>query len=182
MDKGFTNASLRVICKNSRVTTGALYKRYKSKDELFEAVVKETTDAINDIFNAPFELPKFEEDNKGKNLTWFNEAKLLDSVMEFIYDNYDGFRLLVCCSEGSRYQDFVHIFVDKSIELMYQYTTLEGVSIEQNINVTKRELHLMLTTYWNAIFEPVVHEFEREDAIRYSKTLGMFFDWNCILR
>ena len=33
---GFTQASLRKIASRAEVTTGALYTRYKNKDELFE--------------------------------------------------------------------------------------------------------------------------------------------------
>ena len=39
---GFLNASLKNICDNAGITTGALYKRYKGKHELFCAVVEPT--------------------------------------------------------------------------------------------------------------------------------------------
>ena len=38
---GFTQASLRKIASRAEVTTGALYTRYKNKDELFEYLVSE---------------------------------------------------------------------------------------------------------------------------------------------
>ena len=42
LQKGFLDASLQVICKNAGVTTGALYKRFKGKEELFCALVEST--------------------------------------------------------------------------------------------------------------------------------------------
>ena len=39
---GFEKASLKTICEGAGVTTGALYKRYKGKEELFCAVVEQT--------------------------------------------------------------------------------------------------------------------------------------------
>ena len=36
---GFEKASLKTICEGAGVTTGALYKRYKGKEDLFSAVV-----------------------------------------------------------------------------------------------------------------------------------------------
>lgn len=39
LDKGFQMASLRNIVKNAGVTTGAFYGYYKSKEELFDALV-----------------------------------------------------------------------------------------------------------------------------------------------
>ena len=42
LKKGFEKASLAKICKAAGVTTGALYKRYKGKEELFCALVSDT--------------------------------------------------------------------------------------------------------------------------------------------
>ena len=39
---GFEKASLKRICEQAQVTTGALYKRYRGKDDLFCAVVEVT--------------------------------------------------------------------------------------------------------------------------------------------
>ena len=33
LSHGYEKASLKTICANAKVTTGALYKRYKSKEE-----------------------------------------------------------------------------------------------------------------------------------------------------
>ncbi|MFQ7355450.1 MAG: TetR/AcrR family transcriptional regulator [Coprococcus phoceensis] len=44
--KGFQAASFRNIVKNAGVTTGAFYGYYKSKEELFEALVKEPADFL----------------------------------------------------------------------------------------------------------------------------------------
>lgn len=45
-EKGFEKASLKDICKNAGVTTGAVYKRYKDKEDLFSAVVQDTYNEI----------------------------------------------------------------------------------------------------------------------------------------
>ena len=39
LEKGFEKASLERICENANVTTGALYKRYSGKEELFAAAL-----------------------------------------------------------------------------------------------------------------------------------------------
>ena len=41
LEKGFKSASLRNIVKTAGVTTGAFYGYYKSKEDLFEALVGE---------------------------------------------------------------------------------------------------------------------------------------------
>ena len=49
LEKGFEKASLKRICENANVTTGALYKRYNGKEELFAAVVADTVADLNEI-------------------------------------------------------------------------------------------------------------------------------------
>ena len=47
MRHGFLKADLKTICDNAGVTTGAVYKRYNGKEELFCAVVKDTIDKLD---------------------------------------------------------------------------------------------------------------------------------------
>ena len=42
LDKGYENASLKEICRKAGVTTGALYKRFDGKEDLFHALVADT--------------------------------------------------------------------------------------------------------------------------------------------
>lgn len=41
-ERGFSNASVRDICRDARVTAPTLYYHFKNKEALFEAVVRET--------------------------------------------------------------------------------------------------------------------------------------------
>ena len=57
LQKGFLDASLQVICKNAGVTTGALYKRFKGKEELFCALVESTVQDIEEVVRQKSALP-----------------------------------------------------------------------------------------------------------------------------
>ena len=46
MEKGFAKASVAEICRNAGVTTGALYIRYKGKEELFDALVADAVEVM----------------------------------------------------------------------------------------------------------------------------------------
>ena len=48
---GFKGASLRQICKEAEVTTGALYFLFKDKDDLFRSVISPVTEAVRDLVN-----------------------------------------------------------------------------------------------------------------------------------
>ena len=56
LQKGFKDSSLREIVKKAGVTTGAFYGYFKSKEELFDALVKEHADYITtDVDNEGIE-------------------------------------------------------------------------------------------------------------------------------
>ena len=40
LEKGYTKASLRTICKAAGVTTGAMYFSFESKEALFRAILE----------------------------------------------------------------------------------------------------------------------------------------------
>ena len=52
LEKGYKDASLRNIVKSVGMTTGAFYGYYKSKEELFEAIVGEHYEYIRNRCSA----------------------------------------------------------------------------------------------------------------------------------
>ena len=52
LEDGFEKASLKAICEGAGVTTGALYKRYKGKEDLFCAVVEQTVKDLYEVAHA----------------------------------------------------------------------------------------------------------------------------------
>ena len=72
LNNGYNNASLRNIAAKCNITTGALYTRYKNKDELFESLIK---NAFNGLEN--------NDEIKIINKLYF-EAKEEKNVQKFI--------------------------------------------------------------------------------------------------
>ena len=52
--RGFSGSSLRQICQNAQVTTGALYFFFDGKDDLFEAVISAVTVPIRQALTAHY--------------------------------------------------------------------------------------------------------------------------------
>ena len=100
MEKGFADASLREICKKAGVTTGAMYKRYPGKEALFEAVVGPTLQDIEEMA-LNIERYDYEQLAHGKmQSVWDMSSTTLKTIVHFSYERYDGFKLLLCRSEG----------------------------------------------------------------------------------
>ena len=49
MKHGYLKAELKTICENAEITTGAVYKRYKGKEDLFNAVVEDIAAELNNF-------------------------------------------------------------------------------------------------------------------------------------
>lgn len=181
---GYEKASTNIICKNAGVTGGALYKRYSGKDELFCAIVspiacqfKKALKADNDSFHS------LANDNKeAAALATESEARVF---IDYIYEHFDIFKLLIGCSKGSSYGNYldelVDIIVDSTIRFMDE-TGHEAIICGKV--VTPQTIHILVSSYLYGFFEPIIHDMDREEAQIYVEQLKYFFDvgWADILR
>ena len=71
LEKGYQGASLRSICKNAGVTTGALYFFFQDKEDLFAAIVEPVLEKLKHMLQQHMrqelmelqQLPAAREDN-----------------------------------------------------------------------------------------------------------------------
>ena len=107
----------------------------------------------------------------------------LGLVVEQIYSHFNEFKLLLCCSAGTKYAWFLHdiVVMEQQETLAYmEEAKKHGVPVKE---VDPKELHLLMTAYTNALFEVVVHDFTKEEALHYLDTMHQFFipGWRAIL-
>lgn len=121
MEKGFLNASLRNIVKKAGVTTGAFYRYYDSKEALFAALVDEEAKYVLDLFdNTIDEFEKLPGDAQTEQML-DTSSLYLAKLLDYIYEHYDAFKLLIECAEGTPYADFIHQLVVREVESTYAY-------------------------------------------------------------
>lgn len=183
---GYEKASTNAICKNAGVTSGALYKRYSGKDELFCALVapiadhfKKILQGVNDNFH---DLPDNEKNDAA--FTPKSQTNGYVDFIDFVYDHFDAFKLLITCAKGSSYEDYLHELVDILVSSTMRFikeTSREAVIMGQK--VTPEIIHILITSHLNGLFEPVVHNMTRQDARVYAEQLQYFFNvgWADIL-
>ncbi len=94
---GFEKASMRVIAKNSGVTTGALYTRFASKDELFSTLVQPFSEVFISI-DTEWKVSNEE--------LWQRKLRAGNAHTEYIYANKNTFKLLFNCVVGSTQENF----------------------------------------------------------------------------
>ena len=182
--KGFKDASLRGIVKEAGFTQGAFYGYYPDKASLFNALVSNAADGLMEQFKAAqqahYKLISEEKTAQSRELS----TDYLNYFINFIYDNFDAFKLVICCAEGTKYANYIHELVEIEVEQTEDYYNhlrqlgkLEGT--------VSYELHHMITSaYFTAVFETVAHDMTRDHAIQYVNELATFFNcgWNGLLR
>ena len=182
--KGFKDASLRGIVKEAGFTQGAFYGYYPDKEALFTALVCEAADGLAERFKsaqkAHFDLIKKGETRFSRKLS----TEYLQTFIDYIYDNFDAFKLVICRSAGTKYERYIHDLVELDVSATETYYRLlqKLGKIEGTVS---RELHHMITSaYFTAVFEIVVHDMSRKKAFEYIKELAVFFNcgWDGILK
>ena len=103
MEKGFIKAELKTICNNANITTGAVYKRYKGKQELFGAVVEKAVATLDSFVSERTDVDfSSMSDEEVRNIWIMNEKYILD-VFKILWDIREDFVLLLEKSAGTIY-------------------------------------------------------------------------------
>lgn len=175
MTYGFNDASMRRIASECGMSASGLYKHFPSKEDMFAALVEPAYTGLKEIYykklNDQFEALK----DKNADDIWEGDEETV-WVMKFIYDNFNAFKLLICRSQGTRYENFAHDLASLEEKSTIEYLKkIKDKGIEIN-KISQKELHLFVTSNINAIFETVIHDFSRKDALIYAK----HFDDYCV--
>ena len=184
LEKGYSAASVRTIAKKAGLTTGAIFRYYADKAALFEALVSEAADGLVEQFKAAqeahFELIPKDRTAQSRDLS----TEYLRHFVNYVYDRFDEFKLVLCCAEGTKYANYIHDLVELDVERTETYYRLlrEKGKIKGSIS---HELHHMITSaYFTAVFETVVHDMPREQAMGYVEEIAVFFNsgWEGLLK
>ena len=175
LEKGFLNASLRNIVKTAGVTTGAFYGYFSSKEALFASIVEPHAAAVIGKFMTAqtnfAALPKEQQpEHMGKE-----SADCVDWMIDYMYDNYEDFKILICCNDGTPYEHFVDSMVDIEVEYTFRYIDVLK-SLGKDVPEFDKELcHMIASGLFEGVFEVIRHDMKKERAKAFVKQLREFY-------
>ncbi len=184
LEKGFRGASLREIVKKAGVTTGAFYGYYKSKEELFSALVKPHADYILNYFKGQVE--KFMEIPKNEwadNMTSYSKDGMVH-IFEYAWEHREAFRLILNASEGTDFENFIHDIVEVEINITHVfYAEMEKQGFKPYAFDPNLE-HTIISGEFSALFELIVHDVSFEDGRKCAEELHDFYEagWQSVLK
>lgn len=175
IEKGFQAASLRNMVKTAGVTTGAFYGYYSSKEELFDALVAEQAEYVLKLFdNTINDFEKLSGEEQTKQLPETSDYTIL-RMLDYVYENYDAFKLILLHAEGTKYADFLHQLVVREEASTFTYIeTLKqmGGSVEP---INPQLIHMVASGLFTGVFETIVHDMRKEEAKEYVLQLERFY-------
>lgn len=182
LSKGFQGASLRSIAASLGVTTGAIYRYYSDKEALFDALVAEPAREMEERYRKlqmefagmPFKLQMETLPEIPNEQSW---------MMGYLYDHFDAFKLIACCSAGTRYEHYIDILIDietNSGRALIEKMEEAGMKVRP---IDDELIHMLSSALFYGMFETVRHDMPREKAMSYMKSLVDFYSagWYKIL-
>lgn len=178
---GFEKASLKHICEQADVTTGALYKRYRGKEDLFCAVVADTVADLKAILleKAAADLTTISDEALIK--AWDMDEAYMLWWFQYLYERHDGFVLLLTCAEGTVYSNFQHDWVESMTKATYCYYQEAYRRRLTHTEISKNEIHILLSAFWSTIYEPFIHGYTWEEIKSHCKLVCGLFNWYRVL-
>ncbi len=178
---GFIKAELKTICENAGITTGALYKRYKGKEELFCAVVDGIVSELTDFVESRSDIDFSALSNAEIIASWTMTYESFIHMFRLLYDNRITFVLLIDKAAGTRYENFNHDFVTK---LSYAYEKFYDEAKKRVLakaDVTRQEFHVLISSYWTCVCEPFIHKMSWNKIEEHCRVMCRFFNWRDVI-
>nr|WP_246201293.1 TetR/AcrR family transcriptional regulator [Streptococcus ovuberis] len=182
MKDGYERANLRKICKNAGVTTGAFYRHFEDKEDLFVALVESLANEILELYSK-FETESFQslDRNKFMDLADINLVGVMETAL-YVFEKKDIFELLIYKSYGTKYADFADKlikFEDENQKKVFQILAEK----KQMTEIPETAVHLLNHAYINALSEIIIHSKTIDEVKENSKIVVKFFNdgWKNLL-
>lgn len=181
LEKGYMKASLRTICKNAGVTTGALYFFFQDKEDLLKQLVEEPLNGLISQIQSHF----LEEMSMESAFVSIQEdsadIQAAREIVHFMYQHYDIFQILLTKSQGSVYEDIVSRFAD-GIEA--HYDALAGRMAEM-LGIPKPNhymIHWLSHIQIDAFIQLLTYERDEKEAVRHIEEIVAYLisGWNAL--
>ena len=174
LEKGYEGASIRSIGARAGMTSAGLYRHYADKEAMFEGMVQPLVDEMKSWLknhtNKKYDI--VEGDLSQKDL--FGES-FVDLIRDVILPRRQEFILLMTCSGGTKYENFIHDLTEENQKELLdalQYLKKKGYPVKV---VTEEELHMLLSAYLTACFEPIIHDYDEASIEKYLNIIQEFF-------
>ena len=175
LEKGYKDASLRNIVKSVGMTTGAFYGYYKSKEELFAALVGEHYAYLLNCFQkAQKEFADLPHEQQPEVMSEISGACMFD-MLHYAYEHLEECKLILCCSEGTKFSGLIDEMVEIEAAATHAYQEVLQELGRPSPQIDPALEHILITGMFHTFFELIIHEMPLGDAENYVKEMRAFY-------
>lgn len=172
LEYGFEKASMRRIGERCGMTAAGIYRHCRDKEDLFDQLVAPAVERLHAWMEA--HISRYVDSVQSAEEVQWKESET-DMMREIIYPNMEEYHLLLAKAQGTKYEHFLHDLTEHHQDRLLAYIPMleaRGMKVWQ---IDPKELHLLLSAYTTALFEPVVHNYSQEEALRCLDIVEAFF-------
>ena len=170
---GYRKSSLRDICSNADVTTGALYFFFDGKEGIFREIVTPVMDDLENMLREHFERESLKPDDAfvpDNSL----DTSFADTIMDYFFDHPVETGILM----NNMDMPVVKDFIEKTIELMddhnYELIKKNGPMAVDPEHFRKYTVHWFSRLELESMLHLLSLGFDRETAAKQMKYLINF--------
>ncbi len=181
LKNGYDKTSLAEICKAAGVTTGALYKRYSGKEDLFCALVADTIRDMETYVKALERLDLSSWTDREIYNSFSLPTEMNMEWLRYLYDRREGFQLLAHSASGTRFSNFYHDWTANMNTLekkFYQEARRRGMATRE---ISDEELHILTYSVWALYYDPFYLDLTWEQIEKHAENIHRFIDWHRVL-
>ena len=173
---GYERSNLRKICKDAGVTTGAFYRHFEDKEDLFISLVQPLAEDILSFY-AKFEKKSFEslDKNHTEKLAEINVNGSIESAL-YMFQRKEIFELLFYKAYGTKYDNFVEKLVELEDQNRKKAIQVFSDKTGKEIDIPDEAIHLLDHSYINALCEIVVHSKSENEVRTNADIVAKFFN------
>lgn len=172
---GYENASLRIIAEKAGSSKGAIYIRYPDKESLYRSLVQPAADGFCELLQTVLSgfttMPGNEQTQQ--MLRYSNDG--FPKVVDYLYDHFDEFKLLLTSGENSAYQEFIHRVVELDTECTVKYIEASENDAIKSGRLTPELNHLLSSAFYTGMFEVIIHDMPKEQALEHIHRMRRFY-------
>ncbi len=132
--RGYKGTSIKAIADNANVSVGNVYRYYKNKEELYEAVISGVYNGVQNLLTEDLEFQDYKNPFSNVEIGNYREKMYipLNKFIELYKSEHDIFVMILNGEKNSHYEKTILKFIDILKEFFYKFR--DGDSNKNNLS------------------------------------------------
>ncbi|MCR4939416.1 MAG: TetR/AcrR family transcriptional regulator [Treponemataceae bacterium] len=173
-EKGFREASIRLICKDAGVTNGAFYAHFKSKEDLFDNLVAPCMEEFKKLYSEEEEV-SYTINSSQDILRIFQQThSSSDKLIHFLCQYREIFLLILDCSGGTSYENFQDTIIEEEANSMYTFLEHCRPFLKNPENISPNLIKMGASFLISTIFYSLKKGMTAEEILKEARVVSDF--------